>query len=195
MAKKKVLRRDSIESELVLTMDPCFTQEELGQLRSLVEQNSRVAGIETSGNLTYASMARRSRILRLDVIEYKWVFAKLWKVAKRANFSYGFDIDGLREQIQLAIYDESEKGFFGWHMDCSASLLSRKISISMPMCEPDDYEGGDLEFLLGSGDPLRVEQAMGAVVTFPSFLMHRVTPVTKGTRYSLVCWVHGPGWV
>jgi predicted 2-oxoglutarate/Fe(II)-dependent dioxygenase YbiX len=58
---------------------------------------------------------------------------------------------------------------------------------------PEDYEGGDLELMYGN-QPQTMDKARGAFIAFPSFLLHRVTPVTRGTRWSLVAWILGPRW-
>ena len=110
---------------------------------------------------------------------------------KGANQIYRFDVEGIKE-MQIAKYDESEQGFFDWHMDVSPGFLSRKISLSVPLNSPDEYEGGELEF--NEGVLRTLPQKAGCVISFPSFVLHRVTPVTKGCRYSLVGWVHGPDW-
>ena len=63
----------------------------------------------------------------------------------------------------------------------------------MQVSDPDTYDGGDLE-LFYKAKPIIADRTRGAVVAFPSFVMHRVTPVTRGVRYSLVAWVVGPRW-
>jgi PKHD-type hydroxylase len=61
----------------------------------------------------------------------------------------------------------------------------------MQLSDPSEYEGGDL--LLHTGDePIVINKQKGMLVMFPSYTLHEVTPVTKGERYSLVAWVHGP---
>jgi PKHD-type hydroxylase len=67
---------------------------------------------------------------------------------------------------------------------------TRKISITIQLSNPDDYDGGDLEFWLGK-TPEKAPREQAFAVLFPSYLMHRVTPVTRGMRKSLVVWVGG----
>jgi PKHD-type hydroxylase len=121
------------------------------------------------------------------------VIDRLWDVAVKANEIYRYKIDRFQGPVQLAIYDEKNQGFYRWHMDIAPRSTTRKISITMPLNEPSEYEGGNLE-LNGAGVPNKVPQQQGTVITFPSFILHRVTPVTKGTRYSLVAWITGPAW-
>jgi PKHD-type hydroxylase len=76
-------------------------------------------------------------------------------------------------------------------MDCGPGELStRKVSVTVQLSDSDEYEGGDLEFMRGS----TAEQAprgKGVVVIFPSYMLHRVTPITKGIRKSFVIWLGG----
>jgi PKHD-type hydroxylase len=58
------------------------------------------------------------------------------------------------------------------------------------LTDPDEYEGGELELCLG-GEPFVVPREQGTLITFPSYVLHRVKPTTKGTRHSLVGWVTG----
>jgi len=66
----------------------------------------------------------------------------------------------------------------------------RKISITVQLSDPDEYEGGDFEFLIGK-EIIKLPRKKGCAIVFPSYFLHRVTPVTKGTRKSLVLWGSG----
>lgn len=119
-----------------------------------------------------------------------WIYEKLATVAQQANYQfYGFDIQGFAEPLQLAEYSDGD--FFEWHMDFGAGAIShRKLSITVQLSDPDDYEGGELQFMIND----KVEAApakKGTVVIFPSFVLHRVTPITRGLRRSIVGWVSG----
>jgi len=104
------------------------------------------------------------------------------------NQRYKFQLTGFRERFQLASY--TGKGHFDWHSDLGRSETStRKMSLSVQLSDPATYEGGGLEFF--GQDKLILPRAIGTVIVFPSFLIHRVTPVMRGTRLSLVAWVHG----
>tara|TARA_B100002019_G_C21244171_1_gene587363 strand:- start:35 stop:625 length:591 start_codon:yes stop_codon:yes gene_type:complete len=101
---------------------------------------------------------------------------------------------------ELAQFSEYKKGYFyNWHKDVSINNNTphRKLSITVNLSDPKDYEGGDLQMknYWGSQDlsmPTYELRKQGTVIVFPSMLMHRVTKVTKGTRYSLVQWYSGP---
>ena len=90
-------------------------------------------------------------------------------------------------------------GRYEWHQDIGPDLGSiRKISITVQLSEPDDYEGGDLELWLGGNYEeckkegfIKSPRKAGCVFLFPSYMMHRVAPLTKGTRKSFVLWLGG----
>jgi PKHD-type hydroxylase len=69
--------------------------------------------------------------------------------------------------------------------------ITRKISIVVQLSDPDEYEGGELQIQTGSESYISILKKKGAVTLFPSYMRHRVTPVTKGVRKSLVLWVGG----
>lgn len=138
---------------------------------------------------------RRSQVVFLGMQEkYRWLYERIWAVAQESNrLGFGVDISGVEPNIQLARYDSGDLGFYDWHTDFSGYRALRKISISIQLSRSEDYDGGDLElFFLNT--PQRVERARGALIAFPSFLLHRVAPVTRGTRWSLVAWVVGKRW-
>jgi PKHD-type hydroxylase len=118
-----------------------------------------------------------------------WLFLKLRNLALHANQSYRFDFLGFRERLQVAEYGVGDH--FDWHLDLTAGPSSlRKLSISVLLSDPADFEGGDLEFFRTPAAP--GDRSRGLAIVFPSFLPHRVTPVTSGKRLSLVVWVAGP---
>lgn len=79
-----------------------------------------------------------------------------------------------------------------WHSDVNKQHMQpRQLSASIQLSTPSDYEGGELQF--SPSDILcNVPKTQGTIVLFPSWLTHRVTPVTAGLRWSLVVWAHGP---
>ena len=113
----------------------------------------------------------------------------------------GLDVSWLYE-IQLTTYQGSDEGYYDWHQDCfltQDSPYQRKLSFIMQLSDPSEYEGGDLMFTRQYSKGWDTEKAQiikqkGTVIIFPSFYTHQVTPVTKGTRRSLVSWIEGPAW-
>lgn len=110
--------------------------------------------------------------------------------ANRAVF--GFDVSYI-PPLQFGEY--SEGSYYGWHHDIDwedSSMFSRKLSFVLQLTDPAEYEGGEFEFKTVQA-PIGFS-AQGSILVFPSYYEHRVTEITKGTRYSLVCWAEGPRW-
>jgi PKHD-type hydroxylase len=123
--------------------------------------------------------------------KFEWIYNRISELVTEANNAiWKFDITGMPEAIQYTEYYDNG-GHYDWHMDCGPGELStRKVSVTVQLSDSDEYEGGDLEFMRGS----TAEQAprgKGVVVIFPSYMLHRVTPITKGTRKSFVLWLGG----
>ena len=147
-----------------------------------------------------------------------WVAGFLWHYVQRANrenFLYDLrNIDG--ESLQYTRYETGQ--FYGWHNDAGLATqykpksignlseglandfvnenteLIRKLSFSLQLSDPDDYEGGNVQFLDESDKSYFAPRKRGAIVLFDSRIKHRVLKVTKGTRKSIVGWVVGPRW-
>jgi len=118
----------------------------------------------------------------------QWIYEKLWMAVEEVNRHYQFEILGIRE-VQVARYYAED--FYDWHLDIGKTDTStRKLSLSVQLTDPNDYEGG--EFVLRDYQNERPVKEIGSVIVFPSYLSHRVNRVTTGERWSLVAWVHGP---
>ena len=127
--------------------------------------------------------------------ETAWIFDKLNFIVQAANEQfYNFHLNGYA-QFQYTTYDSN--GRYDWHTDMSFGekfgndAEPRKLSLSLAL--NDDFEGGEFQINNGKEEtPLTVSMQKGRAVLFPSFMIHRVTPVTSGVRKSLVVWVVGP---
>lgn len=171
---------------------PIFTSAQCAELISLIEAENEPAMVEGDPAYQHRADARRTRIRWLDVDRHRWVYEIIWIEANKANGLFQFDVVPMHDTIQLAMYDAAEQGFFRWHTDIIPSDLTRKISISVPLNNASEFEGGVLEFNFGAIQ--RPPQIAGSPIMFPSWVLHRVTPVTRGKRYSLVAWIRGPNW-
>jgi PKHD-type hydroxylase len=129
--------------------------------------------------------------------ETKWLFEKINRVIENVNEEYyNFDLNGY-DSIQYSEYRAEDDGRYNFHIDFmhdaipqnEYDFMTRKLSFSLLL--NDDYVGGDFEFTFGE-KPLQHKLRKGDIILFPSFFMHRVTPVTEGVRKSLVSWVTGP---
>ena len=104
-----------------------------------------------------------------------------------------------RDVPQFTSYTEGE--YYHWHQDTLdpskpvTMSANRKLSLTVNLSNPESYEGGDLEFFCGDDTPLGIPRKQGSVICFDSFDWHRVTTITKGTRYSLVLWIWGPNFI
>jgi predicted 2-oxoglutarate/Fe(II)-dependent dioxygenase YbiX len=138
---------------------------------------------------------RRSKVVMLGAEQkYDWLYDRIWAAAQECNRQFFcVDLAGVEANIQLARYDSSDQGFYDWHTDFAGIRPLRKISVSIQLSGAEHYDGGDLELKYGTR-PQAMDKARGAFIAFPSFLLHRVTPVTRGTRWSLVAWILGPRW-
>jgi len=99
--------------------------------------------------------------------------------------------NGITHALQLLHYESKDLGFYDWHTDTgNGEAATRKISVVIPLSSPSDYEGGAL-MINNMGNIIKAEQERGSISLFPSYIPHKVEPVTGGHRWSLVSWIHG----
>lgn len=130
-----------------------------------------------------------------------WVFQRINSALEVVNNSwYGFKLNGY-DAFQYTEYHAVAGGKYDWHMDtCLAAdflptdmIEPRKLSMSLFLNDPAEYEGGELQFNLGmENTPQTALAKRGRMIVFPSFMIHRVAPLSRGVRKSLVVWVTGP---
>lgn len=122
----------------------------------------------------------------------QWIYDRLAWIARQLNGQFfQIDIIGFSESLQYTVY-HPDNSHYDWHVDMNRiSEVPRKLSLVMQLSDPDEYEGGDLQFLTGP-EPITAQRGKGIVYAFPSYIVHRVTPVTRGIRRSLVAWICGP---
>ena len=144
------------------------------------------------------ALDKDKRVSKVCFLEDVNIRAEIWSHILKANANnFGFDIIK-NFQVQFGEYSAEYSGFYEWHLDqglVSNKLVGRKLSIVVQLTDPSEYEGGKLEFDIDGEQftPSNFEKK-GSVIVFPSFYRHRVTPVTKGVRNSLVAWVDGPNF-
>ena len=124
-----------------------------------------------------------------------WLHARLEEAVMVMNTEfYKYDLFGLVEAFQYTVYDGAEGGHYNWHVDLGKdSIEPRKISLSLQLSDPSRYEGCNLVLEAGDG-PYIAERARGTLIAFPSYVLHRVSPIESGVRKSLVVWVNGPAF-
>lgn len=172
-----------------------FTHEQLGWLQQKAKEAAEPAQVGGVDGGEINTKVRRSELNWLNnEPDCAWVFEALANVASSLNADYfGFDLTGFGEPIQLTNYHEARQGNYTWHQDFGSSGISRKLSMVLQLSDPSEYEGGELQ-LLTRKEPISVEKKRGLITVFPAWTLHQVTPVTRGTRQTLVTWVSGPAF-
>lgn len=126
-----------------------------------------------------------------------WIFDRMFYYADMMNARfYRFNLVGC-EMMQYTKYKKKKHKYdvhVDYHVDHERQLV-RKLSGVLFLSDPSEYEGGKFQIIGKDSIYTTVEQKRGRVIFFPSFFLHRVTPVTSGTRRSLVIWLMGPPFV
>ncbi|AHD00168.1 2OG-Fe(II) oxygenase [Leisingera methylohalidivorans] len=155
------------------------------------ESEARLVGQTRDHNL------RRADVVWLDDVPGTgWVMDRLISLVRRANRElFNFDLREFAESPQAAGYKAKDGGHFAWHSDIGDGPVAgkRKLTLMVQLSKPGAYDGGDLEVMPGA-HVVAASRAQGSVTVFPSFLLHQVTPVTRGARQSLTVWAHGPAF-
>jgi len=121
------------------------------------------------------------------------------RLGREANEIYNFDLDFSNVQVQFAIYTESENDFFDWHSDdhILKNDWIRKLTIVVVLKECEEggmFEFENFEIDKNGNSELEYKGKVGNGIAFPSYTFHKVNPITKGTRITLVGWFHGKPW-
>ncbi len=168
-----------------------FSDEELSRIKTIGDALPKNDGVvNTTGDLE--TQVRKSQVAWIsNNNETQFIYDKMGYVSRMLNGQF-FDLDlyGFIEDFQYTIYQANDAKY-DWHMD-KGNLNSppRKLTLVLQLSDPSEYEGGDLEFLV-SNEPIKAKKEKGVIYAFPSYILHRVTPVTAGTRKSLVVWICG----
>ena len=126
-----------------------------------------------------------------------WVLDMLHQYADAANQAAFHAHVYKKADVQFTEYHASENGHYSWHHDIDwnrADGLDRKLSITVQLSDPSEYEGGEFSFSEVETPDVAQSKQKGTVLVFPSYLQHAVSPVTSGVRKSLVAWFEGPAW-
>jgi len=138
---------------------------------------------------------RRSNIAWLSKTDHRDLYSRIWGIAIEANREFfGFHIDDV-ENLQLTEYSAEYRGEYKEHQDITwLGTRQRKLSCVIQLTDPSKYSGGTLSLRARELPPQEVISRQGSAIFFPSFLQHAVTPVSEGTRHSLVAWFSGPSF-
>lgn len=168
-----------------------FTDKELNKIIEIGESLPKQKGETGGGDEGTVSEYRISDVSWIGQNEdTEWLYAKMAEYAIAANKEmWNFDIWGYHDTFQYTTY-YGDGGHYDWHADLGPGISNRKLSCVLQLSDSDDYEGGDLQMNIGASI-LSVPRQKGLLCFFPSFLLHRVTPLTGGIRKSLVTWLCG----
>lgn len=193
------LNSEEINKLISYTLALEFTEGLIGdELVEKKKEHNKINSHIKDMNNGFVPRKRQSKIKWISLTkETNWLFKKIIQEVHKVN-QENFDyIIKFIENLQFTEYNENQKGFYSKHTDCGIKeTLSnyvdiRKISMSIQLSSPKDYEGGEL-ILYHNGDKKVLPKEQGTIIFFSSDLEHEVTPVIKGTRYSLVSWINGP---
>jgi 2OG-Fe(II) oxygenase superfamily len=185
----------------------CVDNQNLSELQFNTNECQRIIDLTKHAYPTSASIggspdsskiSREIRSANIFVLENddenKWIYEKIANVISVVNtLHFDYDIIGITHGIQLIEYraDSQIQGHYNWHVDSgNGDAVYRKISLTVQLSDPSDYE--DCELIINNhGTEVVGTKQRGSVHLFPSYMTHKVTPVTKGVRYALVIWIHG----
>jgi PKHD-type hydroxylase len=163
------------ECQKIISLASTFEQLQAGISVNVIDQNVRETKVR---NLSKGT-------------ETAWFWERINNCIIKTNEQYfNFSITGLSE-LQFLEYDPG--CFYDWHVDVTTALAAstRKISIVAFLSAPEDYDGGQLTFELISQKVKPLPVGQGSMILFPSYQAHKVEPVTRGKRFTLVGWAHG----
>ena len=117
------------------------------------------------------------------------IINRIWNVNENV---FKYDIRGIPEEEDISFLEYQHNDKYDWHNDLGSTALmcTRKISFTLQLSKSEDYEGGDLKFLPNIDISADIRK-QGTLIIYPSWMTHCITPITSGTRYSVVSWVHG----
>ena len=183
------------KSYMVETTTPIFTPKQCQMVinagRSEPKQTAYVGNDKNTKGGVIDTETRTSHISWIPFSKTPEMYKDIEKVMKTTNGNhFGFDGMQITEMAQYTEYPEG--GFYDWHIDSDTHFAHeptvRKISMTLLLSPENEFEGGDLE-LMKKGKPAKLKQ--GHAIFFASFIRHRVTPVIRGNRKSLVMWFGG----
>ena len=176
-----------------------FSAEEVEKIIGLEDlQKFQKGAIGVSGRGDVNTEKRDSEIMWVDANPNSmWFYEKFSNLIGHVNQDhFMYDVEGF-EPFQYTLYrgNENENHHYDWHCDYANQYLNfeRKISASIMLTDPQEYEGGEFEIVLNGqvNNPLSLKPKKGDVIFFASWMPHRVTPVKSGIRKSVVCWISG----
>ena len=169
------------------SIDNLFTPEECAQIIAI--GNTRLEKATVAGGKDKKDI-RESQIAWLGSNDIEFAFRRVTDGVLNLNSQFfNFDLFGMAEGFQFTRYD-APTGHYGVHIDKALNGTVRKLSLTIQLSSPEDYEGGELALYTDKEAQVMLKE-LGKMIVFPSYVLHEVRPITKGTRYSLVAWITG----
>ena len=166
--------------------EKAFTKEECKTIIDIAKNKGLIKG--TTTGKTDARLSKVSWLYSTD--DLGWVFKKITDIVLNLNDRFfQFDIFGLNEGLQFTNY-KAPSDKYKKHVDREVDSVIRKLSLSIQLTDPKEYQGGEL-LLYENEKGIEMKKEQGTLILFPSYTLHEVKPVTKGERNSLVSWVTG----
>ncbi len=167
------------------------------------ETRGMIGGYENKKDKEDLFDLKQQRNSNIVWLKEPWIYKEVMPYVQIANKNSGWDFQwDYPESIQFTKYKKGQ--FYDWHCDAHKKNESkiRKLSMTCQLTDPSEYKGGELEFDFRLYNPIKRDESRhvvtekkalskGSIIVFPSFTWHRVKPVQKGTRYSLVVWCRG----
>jgi PKHD-type hydroxylase len=155
--------------------------------------NSKVAKVGDINLPVLDLNKRRTDVIWQSLMQPLGCIARMYIDVANQSAGWNYQLTN-QEETQIGRYKSADEGYYDWHMDSDPPKdgIQRKLSISILLSDPSEFEGGELQFK--NMEDQKVLTKQGSIVVFPSFLEHKVTPVTKGVRYSAVTWASGPSF-
>ena len=176
---------------------PLFKDEQIKNILEFIDPTKwKDAEVYKGESFSGKSNDRITKLQHILPNKNSFPFNIIGKVISDMNSHYWrFDIKHFNfSEDPAAIFKYEKGGKFDWHIDIAAKTSTRKLAFTLQLSDPKDYEGGDLEIFCGdtmNSEKNKFKLERGYAVFFASFLIHRVMPVIKGNRKSLVMWFGG----
>jgi PKHD-type hydroxylase len=194
-------------------LTPKFCDELLAYGKKHQEQIALTGGIDSDRDLKKKPLSKKEikdlkkkRNSNIVWLNDRWIYNEIQPYINEANKKAGWNFDwDYSESCQFTKYAPGQ--YYGWHCDSwdmpynnpndfNTNGKIRKLSVTCSLSDPSEYQGGELEFNFNNPEKGKKDNIKkcteilprGSLVVFPSFVWHRVCPVKKGVRYSLVIW-------
>mgnify|MGYP001193495143 CR=1 FL=1 len=170
-----------------VTQDQVISSARCGEIIHTHSKSFKLGGLTSSGHSN--TDVRKALVSPITLKDHPEMYQEIIPIALEVNREHWkYQLDS-HDSLQLLKYTPG--CHYDWHMDLgSGQHETRKLSFIIGLSPAESYEGGEVIFKVGpENKAIKIEQ--GKMITFPSFVLHKVAPVTKGERYVLVGWLRG----